>query len=296
MDKTLIDILRKLIAEQGRETLLNTSKCKAFLADYTKNEYKRESRLLLQALEAGVQREIDVTQELAICKKQQGRLLHEDYGMDEKVAADVVNTLAIVLRGDTAELEAQAAIECGMKYLKNKDYDKAIEEINEAVRLDPNYAQAYSGRGYAYEMKDQYDRAIDDYNEAIRLDPNCSEAYMFRGSACLKKGQYDYAIRDCNEAIKLNPNNTALAYAYLNRGDAYIKKGQYDQAINDYSEIIKLKPDDAVAFFIRGDAYSKKGRYDQAIKDFEKALSIDPNSELVKQNLEKAKQMLRKTR
>ena len=55
MEQGFIDILQKLIAEQGKEILLNASKCKALLADYTKNEYKKESRLLLQALDAGAQ-------------------------------------------------------------------------------------------------------------------------------------------------------------------------------------------------------------------------------------------------
>ena len=109
MEQGFIDILQKLIAEQGKETLLNASKCKAFLADYTKNEYKKESRLLLQALDAGVQKAIDASQELPICKKQQIRLLHEDYGLDAKIAADVVNALALVLRGDTARTEIQGA-------------------------------------------------------------------------------------------------------------------------------------------------------------------------------------------
>ena len=109
MEQEFIDILKKLIAEQGKETLLNASKCKAFLADYTRNEYKKESRFLLQALEAGVQKAIDTTQELVICKKQQVRLLHEDYGLDAKIAADVVDTLALVLREDTARTEIQGA-------------------------------------------------------------------------------------------------------------------------------------------------------------------------------------------
>jgi len=56
MDPDFIAILQKLIAEQGKEILLNTAKCKAFLSDYTRGEYKKESRLLLQVLDAGVQK------------------------------------------------------------------------------------------------------------------------------------------------------------------------------------------------------------------------------------------------
>jgi len=101
MDKGFIDILQKLTAEQGKEALLNPVKCKAFLADYTKGEYKKESRLLLQALETGVQKEIITTQELEICKKQQARLLQDEYFLAAEIASDVVDTLVLFLRGET---------------------------------------------------------------------------------------------------------------------------------------------------------------------------------------------------
>jgi len=249
MKQEFIDILQKLIAEQGKETLLNASKCKALLADYTKNEYKKESRLLLQALDAGVQKKIDTTKELATCKKKQIRLLHEDYGLDEKAAADIVDTLALVLRGDNAGSEAQAAFERGMKHFENEDYDKAITYYTEAISLNPNYDLAYVNRGQAYRNKGQHDKAVSDYNEAIRANPDCDLAYVFRGYFYSQKGQYDQAISDYNEAIRANPDS---GWAYSNRGDAYSQKGQYDQAISDFSEAIKLDPNQALNYLSRG--------------------------------------------
>jgi len=113
MEQGFIDILKKLIAEQGKETLLNASKCKAFLADYTRNEYKKESRLLLQALEAGVQKAIDTTEELEICKKQQIRVLREEHFVAEEAAEDIVDTLALVLRGEKKKQEQNICKNCG---------------------------------------------------------------------------------------------------------------------------------------------------------------------------------------
>jgi tetratricopeptide (TPR) repeat protein len=77
----------------------------------------------------------------------------------------------------------------------------------------------------------QHDRAIEDYNKAIALNPNYAEAYYNRGNAYYFKGQYDRAIEEFNKAIALNPND---ATAYNNRGLAYGKKGHYDRAISDF--------------------------------------------------------------
>src|SRR5262245_37976109 len=68
----------------------------------------------------------------------------------------------------------------------------------------------YNNRGYAYRNKGDYDRAIADHNEAIRLDPKNASAYSYRGLAYDEKGEYDRAIADHNEAIRLDPKDTGV--------------------------------------------------------------------------------------
>jgi tetratricopeptide (TPR) repeat protein len=104
------------------------------------------------------------------------------------------------------------------------DLDRAIEDYNKAIQLNPNLAEAYYNRGVAYDDKGQYNEAIKDFDEAIRINPNLVEAYCNRGVAYYAKGQYNEAIKDFDEAIRINPN---LAEAYYNRGNAYTYKGQY---------------------------------------------------------------------
>jgi formylglycine-generating enzyme required for sulfatase activity len=105
MDKQFIAIIQKLLAEQGKDALNNTSRFKSFLADYfslTGTEYQKECRLLVQAIEAGVGKALNSTQELAICKKQQVKILQEEHLLAEEVAVDVVDVLGLILRGDTS--------------------------------------------------------------------------------------------------------------------------------------------------------------------------------------------------
>ncbi len=64
-----------------------------------------------------------------------------------------------------------------------KDYDKAIADYNEAIRLDPKNAAAYTSRAFAWSQKNEYDKAIADYNEVIRLHPQDAFAYTFRAFA-----------------------------------------------------------------------------------------------------------------
>jgi len=98
MNKEFIAILKKLISEQGREILFNPNKCKSFLNDYTHNEYKKESRLLLQALEAGFPKAIDSADDITNCKKLQIKILSEEYFIKEEISSGVFDMLYDILK------------------------------------------------------------------------------------------------------------------------------------------------------------------------------------------------------
>ena len=161
----------------------------------------------------------------------------------------------------------------GRALLDDQKGDEAIVEFDEAVRLDPKYAQAYIDRGLAYSRKGDPDRAIADYNKALRLDPKLALAYAGRGHAYARKGDLVRAFADCEEALRLDPK---LARAYNSRGLTYYQKGDLDRAIADYNEALRLDPKLARAYDNRGHAYSRKGDLDRAIVDYNEALRLDP--------------------
>ena len=154
-----------------------------------------------------------------------------------------------------------------------EQYDKAIADYTEAIRLKPDYAEAYDGRGQAYFRLKQYDKAISDYNEAIRIKADFAEAYSNRAFAYTRAGQYDKAIADCNEAIRIKPD---LAEAYKNRANPHNSLQQYEDAINDCNEAIRLKPDYAEAYANRATGYNGIKQYDKAIADCDEALRLKP--------------------
>ena len=82
---------------------------------------------------------------------------------------------------------------------------------------------AYNNRGNAYTGKGEYDRAIQDYDQSIKLNPNYARAFNNRGVAYQKKGEYDRAIKDFDESIRLKPD---YDNAFANRAEAYLNKGE----------------------------------------------------------------------
>ena len=94
----------------------------------------------------------------------------------------------------------------GLLHDNKGDYDRAIADLEQAIRLDPKDTEAYIRRGNAYNHKGDYDRAIADLEHAVRLDPKDPKAYVIRGSAYDGKGDYNRAIANYDEALRLDPN------------------------------------------------------------------------------------------
>jgi tetratricopeptide (TPR) repeat protein len=172
---------------------------------------------------------------------------------------------------------AQALAESAIAAFGRKEYDKAIADYTQAIRIDPKFATAYSNRASAYGMKGDYDKAIADYTKAIELNPDIRDIYYNRGNAYFDKGDNDKAMADYNQAIRINPNLAPnLALAYVNRGLAYEAKGDHDRAIAIYNQAMQLHPNTAEAYGNRGIAYQKKGDHDRAMADYNQAIRINP--------------------
>jgi lipoprotein NlpI len=129
----------------------------------------------------------------------------------------------------------------GQSYESNGNYDRAITDYSEAIRLNPAPV-FFTRRGYVYHAKGEYDRAIADYNEAIRINPEYVNAYTDRGFAHFTKGDYDRAIVEYTEAIRLDQRH---AISYRNRAIAYLYAGFYGKAQSDLKAAIQLMPKDA---------------------------------------------------
>ena len=106
--------------------------------------------------------------------------------------------------------------------MRSGDFDRALADYSEAIRLVPTNAQAFFGRGVAYAKKGDLDGAITNYTEVIRLEPRNALALANRGNDYFKKRDFDRAVADFNEANQLEPNK--FAWAYCNRGLAKLKK------------------------------------------------------------------------
>ncbi|MGH6841998.1 MAG: sodium:proton antiporter NhaD, partial [Methylocella sp.] len=125
----------------------------------------------------------------------------------------------------------------------------------------------------AYRDKGDFDKALANYDEAVRLDPKPAPSYFDRGEIHQAKGNFDQAIADFGQATARDPK---FAAAYNNRGLAFSAKGDLDKALADFDEAVRLDPKFAAAFLSRASAYRAKDDLEHARLDLLTALRLDP--------------------
>lgn len=168
------------------------------------------------------------------------------------------------LAGDQARAREQ--LKKGNELYRNDQDAEAVLAFQEAVRLDPNLAEAHFRLGLGYESLGKREEAESQYKKAV-------EAYK-----------------------KYFEENREDPEAHYALGQTYANLGQYSEAIREYREATKLKTDDPDIYYDLGVAHTKLAQYDAAAAAFSKSLEIDPNYYRAQDALDEAKEGIKRIR
>lgn len=172
------------------------------------------------------------------------------------VSSEVVGSV------DAKRAEARTLLEKGRELYRNDEDIQALELFQQAVKLDPDFAEAHFRVGLTHDALGQQQEAETAYRKAV-------ETY--------KK----YLAVDENEKD---------AEARYNLGQTYSGLHLYSEAVREYREATELKPDDAAIYYDLGLALMRLAQYDQAAAAFSKSLELDPQNYRAEDSLAEAKE------
>ena len=131
-------------------------------------------------------------------------------------------------------------------------------------------------------MVSNLDRAVSDLERAVKLDPHATFAVLNLACAYRAKGEFEKSLRSFSNYLKMDPTND---FAYKSRASLYNVRGRFEKAIRDWNSGLRLRPNDPTALAMRGHAYFMTGQFAGALSDFRRALLIDPSNESALNNL-----------
>jgi DNA-binding winged helix-turn-helix (wHTH) protein/tetratricopeptide (TPR) repeat protein len=165
------------------------------------------------------------------------------------------------------------------------DAQKAVELLEQAIQLDPEFARAWAGKAHVHRAlanfsgttHEEYKKSIEAINRALALDENLSDAHS---ALCENKFFYerdlDGAERECKRAIELDPNSS-LAHQIYSRNLMVLER--FDESIAEIKTAIDLEPTSLFSQRNFGIAYYYARRYPEAVTQFKRVTEMDSNFE-----------------
>ena len=223
------------------------------------------------------------------------------FAMQDAIASEVGNALSArfgttpsgrTAKRGTANEEAYRLYLQGMYFYGKRttaDANKAVEVLEQSVRLDPKYAQAWAGLALAYKnavtfraqepkfagskAQEEYQKSLEAMNTALALDGNLADAHC---ALCVHKMSYEYdfdgAERECKRAIELDPNSSQAHSAY----SRYLNcRGRFDEAIAEIKTAIDLEPASLVNQRDYGVSLYYARRYADAVTQLKRVIAMD---------------------
>ena|ERR1022692_1546905 len=194
--------------------------------------------------------------------------------------------------------------------MQEGDINGAFADFSMAIKLKPDYAEAYNERGLAMgamvknggNIESYLASAITDYTTAIQIKPEFASAYYNRGVAMQAKENWQNAKVDFDKVVELKPDIALLAQAFLHlgqlkqregdnsgavyflsaadyyRGISEVRRGDTNNALVDFSKAIELNPPFDQAYYDRGKLKQTMGDLDGALGDYDKAIELNPQN------------------
>ena len=153
----------------------------------------------------------------------------------------------------------------------SKDFNAALSDMNEAIKLQPQQAGLFINRAYLRYNLDDYFGAMADYDYALQLEPLNTIVLFNRGLLRAEVHDNDKAIADFSKVLSMNSNDFRALY---NRAILYKEIQNYEKALDDINRVIAEYPTFAGAYFLRYEIHEGKGNRKKAIKDYDKSLAL----------------------
>lgn len=161
----------------------------------------------------------------------------------------------------------------GSSLVREERHQEAIERLQCALRLRPDWAKVHQNMGLALAGCGKVDEALEAFNHAIELEPENAEAHCNLANLLMQLGRDDQALARLSQAVELRPD---YAEAHNNLGALLVRLGRNQEAIEQYQCALRLKPEWAELHQNLGLALAACGRLKEAAASYRRALELKP--------------------
>jgi serine/threonine protein kinase/tetratricopeptide (TPR) repeat protein len=201
--------------------------------------------------------------------------------------SDYDTALELLKKRPNDELRYALLVNFGLLWLERKEWDKAVADLESAIRLEPAQWQAHEMLAQVYDRDGKPDLAIEQFTQAIGLSPEMAALYRARAAVDLRRKklsapQRDRALSDLEMAIRLErPDSPFLAGDQTNRAELLHRQGRESEALSACAAALEVDPRFLDAHLLRIDVLRKLKRHSDVIRSCDVLLTQGkPSTEL----------------
>ncbi len=199
----------------------------------------------------------------------------EQYADAAQAFGDIISRYDLGSPQDPPSL-CRALLGRGRALYRTKDYETAMDDLDEAVRLGMKELELFRLRAEInYFASFSHEERLDDANRMLELKGDEPDGYFYRGDALSDLGDYEAAIEDFNHVEQLGAATSRL---FFQRGNAYRAMGEEKRALADFDRSAALPDTDPNLYHRRAHFYQNQDQYEKALADFNSAIELEPDS------------------
>ncbi|CAD8131886.1 unnamed protein product [Paramecium pentaurelia] len=150
--------------------------------------------------------------------------------------------------------------------------EEAMQYVNQAINIDPQYEDAYYLRGDIYRLQKDLDQALKNYEECVKLKTQSHFVYYNIGLILNEMNKKEDAVRNFDISLQYQIKYETL----INKGILCLELCRYEDCIQIYDLAISLQPDCHIAYYSKGFTLFKLSKYEESIENYNKALKLNP--------------------
>ena len=152
-------------------------------------------------------------------------------------------------------------------------YEEAESDLRRALDIDPRDGDAWRRLGLVYQDNNRFGESIVSFRKAIEVQPDYFPNHMDLCTLYTQQANYDEAVQQCRKVVELAPD---LSDAHVGLAISLFCQGNYAEADSEFLRSIELDPASPTAIFSQAFAFVSRGRPREAIPLFRRAIEIGP--------------------
>jgi len=156
------------------------------------------------------------------------------------------------------------------------DYEQALAHFGRAVEAEPNNESLRLSMAGVYLSQQEFEQAEEKVSEALKIEPEMAQAYVMRGQIAWARGKDDEALKLYRRAIEMDPGSVGPS-AYNQIGVLHLYAGRLDEARDAFENTIRIAAVNGAAHDGLANILKLEGKEDAAIAELQIALQFDPN-------------------